>query len=49
MSPQPFIFILKFLNAMKNEKKRIIQQLMELEEEDRKNNPDYNYDSDDYY
>ena len=33
----------------KNEKKRIMQQLIELEEEERKNNPDYDYDSDDYY
>lgn len=33
----------------KNEKKRIMQQLVDLEEEERKNNPEYDYDSDDYY
>lgn len=33
----------------KNEKKRILQQLIELEEEEKKMNPNYDYDSDDYY
>ena len=33
----------------KNEKKRIMQELIALEEEEKKNNPDYDYDSDDYY
>lgn len=33
----------------KNEKKRIMQELIEMEEEEKKNNPDYDYDSDDYY